>query len=217
MTTGLGVQSIAFSAAGQRLVYVAYAARANIWSLPIPSGGAVDHAGARPLTSGNQIVESMRVSRDGKWLLYDSTLHLNAEIFRMPVAGGPAERLTTDPGRRFRAGPVARRPRDRLPLVAIGIARHLRASRSTAGRCKPLTATPAQESYPIWSPDGSAIAFVDQGIVSGASSGTALYVMRRGPAGAWSAPVLLRTAVSATGSWLPDRDARLSRTTARSR
>ena len=61
----------------------------------------VDTSGARPLTSGNQVIESMRVSLDGQWLLYDSTLHLNAEAFRLPLAGGPAERLTTDPSDDF--------------------------------------------------------------------------------------------------------------------
>ncbi len=172
VTTGLGVQSIAFSAAGQRLVYVAYAARANIWSLPIP-GAVVDAGRAQAVTSGSQIVEAMRVSRDGKWLLYDTTLHLNAEIFRMPTAGGPAERLTTDPADDFAPD---------LSPDGRSIAYHSWRSGSRDVYVKPLdggplqtlTSTPAQESYPIWSPDGSAIAFVDQGIVSGASSGTAL-------------------------------------------
>ena len=94
VTTGLGAQSIAFSTDRRRLAYAAYSARANLWSMPIPSRGPVDISRATPLTSGNQIVEMMRMSPDGKWVLYDSTLHGNADIFRIPTGGGPAERLT---------------------------------------------------------------------------------------------------------------------------
>ncbi len=97
VTTGLGAQSIAFSTDRRRLAYAAYSARANLWSMPIPSRGPVDISRATPLTSGNQIVEMMRMSPDGKWVLYDSTLHGNADIFRIPTGGGPAERLTTHP------------------------------------------------------------------------------------------------------------------------
>ncbi|MGH7467459.1 MAG: TolB family protein [Longimicrobiales bacterium] len=101
VTTGLGAQSIGLSADGTRLVYGTYTPRANIWSLPIPADGPVDISAARALTSGNQSVESMQVSWDGKWLLYDSNLHGNADIFRIPVDGGTSEQLTTDPADDF--------------------------------------------------------------------------------------------------------------------
>src|SRR5262249_5543357 len=42
VTTGLGAQSIAFGGNGERMAYVTYTARANIWSLPLPSGAPVD-------------------------------------------------------------------------------------------------------------------------------------------------------------------------------
>ena len=135
VTTGLGAQSIAFSTDRRRLAYAAYSARANLWSLPIPSRGPVDISRATPLTSGNQIVEMMRMSPDGKWVLYDSTLHGNADIFRIPTGGGPAERLTTHPGRRIRPSGVARRSAARLPFVSHGHARCLRtAARGRSGR-----------------------------------------------------------------------------------
>ena len=107
-TTGLGPLSFDIAAAGQRLVYVTYSARANIWSLPVPSGRVEDVSRATPLTSGSQVVGALRVSPDRKWLLYDSTPALNADIFRIGFEGGTAERLTTDAGR-WRATDAARR------------------------------------------------------------------------------------------------------------
>src|SRR5204862_575203 len=78
-----------------------YPACCNVWSLPFPSSGPADPSSALAVTSCNQLIESMRVSRDRKWLMYDSTLHLNADIFRLPLAGGAAEQLTTDPADDF--------------------------------------------------------------------------------------------------------------------
>ncbi len=206
VTTGLGVQSVAFSANGERMVYVAYAARANIWSMPIPSGAAVDTSRAQAITSSSQIVESMRVSRDRQWLVYDSTLHLNAEIFRLPVSGGPPERLTTDPADDFAPD---------LSPDGRAIAYHSWRSGSRDIYVKPLdggplqtlTSTPGQESYPIWSPDGSAIAFVEQTRIAEGKSFGDLFVMNRTAANAWGAPVSLRSGVGTNGSWMPDGSA----------
>jgi Tol biopolymer transport system component len=198
VTTGLGAQAIAFSATAHRLVYVAYAARANIWSLPIPSGGAVDTSGARALTSGNQVVEAMRVSHDGRWLYYDSTLHLNAEIFRLPLAGGEAQRLTTDPADDFAPDPSPDGREVAYHSWRSG-SRDIFVRTLDGGPLQQVTATPSQESYPIWSPDGHALAFVDQFQEGGVSRG--LFVIRRDGSGKWSPPVALRKGAG-IGSWL---------------
>ncbi len=80
LTTGLGAISISLSGDGRRLGYAVYSARANIWSLPIPSGATVTPDHATSLTSGSQVIESMRVSPDGRWLLFDSDLRGNSDI-----------------------------------------------------------------------------------------------------------------------------------------
>ncbi len=203
VTTGLGVQSIAFAASGARLVYVAYAARANIWSLPIPSGAAIDTMGAQALTSGSQIVESIRISRDQKWVVYDSTLHLNAEVFRMPIGGGPAERLTTHPADDFAPD---------LSPNGQAVAYHSWRSGSRdiyvqaldGGPTVTITATPGQESYPIWSPDGRAIAFADQDRKEGFALGS-LRLVRQEASGGWAAPVFLGENFAPRGAWFDER------------
>ena len=198
VTTGLGVQSIAFASSGGRLAYVAYAARANIWSLPIPSGATIDTTGAQALTSGSQIVEAIRVSRDQKWLVYDSTLHLNAEVFRMPIGGGPAERLTNHPADDFAPD---------LSPNGQTVAYHSWRSGSRDIYVQPLdggptvtiTATPGQESYPIWSPDGRAIAFVDQ------ERPALLGLVHQEASGDWGAPMFLGDDMGVRGTWLDER------------
>jgi Tol biopolymer transport system component len=201
VSTGLGVQSIAFSATADRLVYVAYAARANIWSLPMPSSGTVDASGARALTSGNQIVESMRVSPNRRWLLYDSNLYLNAEVFRLPLAGGPTERLTTDPADDF-APDLSPDGREVAYHSFRSGSRDIFIRTLDGGPLQQVTATASQESYPVWSPDGHALAFADQASEGGIYRG--LFVTRRDQSGRWSPPVALRRGVSPRGSWLPD-------------
>jgi Tol biopolymer transport system component len=201
VSTGLGAQSIAFSATAQRLVYVAYAARANIWSLPIPLSSAVESSGARALTSGNQIVESMHVSRDGQWLLYDSTLHLNADAFRLPLAGGEAQRLTTDPADDF-APDLSPDGREVAYHSWRSGSRDIFIRTVDGGPLQQVTATAGQESYPMWSPDGRALAFVDQFSEAGMSRG--LFVIRRDASGNWGPLVALRKGVRPIGSWLPD-------------
>jgi Tol biopolymer transport system component len=196
ISTGLGAQSIAFSA--ERLVYVAYTARANLWSLPIPASGSVDTSGARALTSGNQVIESMRVSGDGQWLLYDSSLHLNADIFRLPLAGGPAERLTTDPSDDF-APDLSPDGREVAYHSFRSGSRDIFVSPIAGGPPQQITATAAQESFPIWSPDGLSLAFIDQTVGSEAS-----FIIRRNAAGQWEAPVQFGVAFRGRSAWLPD-------------
>jgi len=196
ISTGLGAQSIAFSA--ERLVYVSYSARANIWSLPIPASGVIGTAGARALTNGNQVVEALRVSRDGQWLLYDSTLHLNADVFRLPLAGGPAERLTTDPSDDF-APDLSSDGREVAFHSWRSGTRDIFISPAAGGLTQQVTATAAQESYPVWSPDGRALAFLNQAPTKDMAVG--LHLTRRSASGGWSAPVAVRLTDSGPAIW----------------
>jgi Tol biopolymer transport system component len=201
VTTGLGAQAIAFSTTAQRLVYVAYAARANIWSLPIPATGTVDTSSARSLTSGNQVVEALKVSWDGRWLLYDSSLHLNPELFRLPLAGGPAERLTTDPADDF-APDLSPDGREVVYHSWRSGSRDIFIAPLDGGPLRQITASPFHEFCPLWSPDGAAIAFLDQSQENGQTRG--LFVLRRDGSGRWSQPVGLAKGMTGRHAWLPD-------------
>ena len=196
LTTGLGAVSISLSADGARLAYAVYAARANIWSLPIPDGAPADIREATPLTSGSQVIESIRVSRDGRWLLYDSDVRGNADIYRLPLGGGPPEQLTSEPADEFAPD---------LSPDGRAIAYHSWRNGTRDIEVKPLdggpvervTDTPAQESYPLWSPDGLTLAFYDQ------THPASLYLTRRVADGRWSPPVV-RASPAINHDWSPD-------------
>jgi Tol biopolymer transport system component len=185
ITTGLGVQSMSFSADMKRLLYSAYSARANVWSMPIPSEGTVNISAATPLTSGNQIIEAMKLSPDGKWLFYDSTLHGSADIFRMPAGGGAVERLTSHPSHEF-APAVS--PDGRLLAYhsfRTGT-RDVFVQPLDGGRVEQVTNTPAQESFPTWLRDSQGLLFFDQAVAGGKFRGQ--FLTRRHAPGTWEPP-----------------------------
>ena len=189
LTVGLNAQSVSLASDGTRMVYSVYTARSNIWSLPIPSEPPGTVAGATALTSGSQIVESMNVSRDGEWLLYDSNLRGNADIYRMPARGGTPEQLTRETFDEF--GPDLSPDGSTVTYFSWETgSRDIVARPVGGGPSELLTSTPAQESYPVWSPDGSRIAFYDQG-----GDRPSAYVVERAPDGSWSHPVLVAEGV----------------------
>jgi len=183
VTTGLGVQSFTLDAQGRRLAYAVYREQANLWSLPIPPRGrspvTIDRA--TQLTSGSQVVETMSVSRDERWILYDSNVAGTADIYRMSVAGGEPERLTTDPGHEFY--PVASPDGSRIAFHSPrGGTRDMYVQRIGETTAERVTATPIQECCAMWSPDGQRIAYTDylgeQGI----------FLTRRDASGRWGTP-----------------------------
>jgi serine/threonine-protein kinase len=196
LTTGLGAQSISVSADGSRFAYGVYTARANIWSLPVPTSPPVTAAGATPVTTGTQVVENLRVSRDGKWLLYDSNRSGNADIYRLPLSGGEPDRLTSDPADDFapdlspddqevafhswRAGSrdIYVQPLDGRPLQHV-------------------TSSPAQELVPVWSPDGRTLEYAEGREIR------AIWLVRRDASGTWGKPVE-RSPAGSWADWSPD-------------
>src|SRR5262249_45808533 len=149
---------------------------ANIWSVPIPSAGAVDADSAHPVTTGTQIVESMSVSRDGKWLGYDSNLEGRGDIYRVPTAGGPRGRVTTDGSGNFQPSLSGDGQWVSFHSWRTGT-RDIFVQRLSDGRVEQVTGTPAQECCPHFSPDNRTILFLDQFVENGVSRGT--FLVRR--------------------------------------
>jgi len=196
LTTGLGAISVSLSADARRLSYAVYSAQANLWSVPVTSSGSVTAKNATQVTSSNQVIESAQASRDGHWLLYDSDLRGNADIYRVPTAGGQSEQLTNDPVDEFAPdlSPDGR-------AVAYHTFRHgtrdIEVKPLDGGPVESVFGGPGQESFPVWSPDGSAILFFDQ------APPYPVLIVRRGAGGRWLAPEQL-TAPGAFPDWSPD-------------
>ncbi len=200
ITTGANMQSFSLSHGDSKLAYAVYTARANVWSQPIPSGGPVTSEPATPLTAGSQIIESIRVSRDGRWLLYDSNLHGPANVYRIQLGGGQPERLTAEPFDVF-SGDLSPDGREVAYHSFRNPTRDIEVKPLDGGPIQQVTSSPAQESYPVWSPDGRSIAYSDQDHQDPDARGT--YVLHRDSSGRWSRPIR-RTTGCVNATWSPD-------------
>ena len=98
LTAGADAHTISLSADGRRLAYARFRSLSNIWSIPVPAAGTVSIAGARPVTTGDQTIETVDVAQDGRWLVFNSDRSGTWQIYKMPAAGGEAIQLTTDSG-----------------------------------------------------------------------------------------------------------------------
>jgi Tol biopolymer transport system component len=158
ITTGLNAHSIAVSDDGKFLVYSELGLQANVWSIRYPLQGSVSVLRAEPVTHGNQVVEAMNVSPDGRWLAFDSDPTGNADIYRMPLGAGETEQLTTDPGDDF--APAWSPDGESIAFHSIrNGTRDLFVMPASGGPAQPVTSGSAEDRFPRWSPDGSRLAF----------------------------------------------------------
>ncbi len=197
ITTGLGAWWIDLSVDGRHLAYSTFVMRGNIWSMPIPSR-ETDTSDVTPVTRGNQLVESMRVSPDQRWLVYDSTIRRSSDIFRIPLTGGEPAELASDSADEF-AADLSPDGREVAYHSFVSGSREIFVKPVDGGPARQITAVPsASESWPRWTPDGRAIVYLDQAGRGG------LFLLRRNSAGAWDVPESLRPEANWLGAWLPD-------------
>jgi TolB protein len=160
VTTGADAHTITLSPDGTRLAYASFRTHSNIWSLPVPRSGTVSSEALRAVTSGAQTIESLDVTGDGEWLVFDSDRSGNSEIYVMPVAGGEPRQLTNEPagdyspawspdGDRIAFHSLRHGTRDVFTMQAdgSGLTRH--------------TEGPSHQLDPNWAPDGVALVFED--------------------------------------------------------
>ncbi len=199
LTTGLDAHSISLAAKGSALAYSVFRPYANIWSLPVPATGPVSAAQAKELTTGRQTIESVEVSPDGEWLVFDSDRGGNADLYRMPAAGGEPLRLTSDSGGNYSA--VWSGDGRRIAFHSFrGGARHVYTMNADGSGVVQRTFGRADELDPTWSPDGAALGFQSMGNsqstlrvmpLSGTDSSRVVAVgadfLRWSPAGPWLA------------------------------
>jgi len=199
LTTGLEPYSISLSADGTKAVYSRFLLRRNVYAIPIPTTGSVSIRQARPLTSGNQVVEALGVSPDGTTLAFDANREGSQDIFVVPTDGGEPRQLTTDSAGEYNPDFSP----DGREIVYYGTrygSRDVFVLDVAGGTPVRLTDQPGQEYHPQFSPDGRSIAYVYQ------SEGQSwLYVMTRdSPTGTWGSPRRLTPAGVNAVAWSPD-------------
>ena len=158
LTTGLDAHSISLAANGSALAYSVFRTYSNIWSLPIPAAGPVVAASGTQLTTGRQTIESVEVSTDGQWLVFDSDRGGNADLYRMPAVGGEPVRIINNSGGDFSA--VWSRDGRRIAFHSFrGGVRHVYTVKADGSGLVQQTVGQANELDPTWSPDGTALGF----------------------------------------------------------
>ncbi len=158
LTTGLEAHSISLASGGSALAYSVFRSYSNIWSLPVPAAGPVSATLGKELSTGRQTIESVEVSADGQWLVFDSDRSGNADLYRMPAAGGEPVQLTSDSGGDYSA--VWSRDGRRIAFHSFrGGARHVYTMNADGSAVVQRTFGRANELDPTWSPDGTALGF----------------------------------------------------------
>lgn len=193
LTTGANVHSISLTAAGDRIAYTVFTSQANLWSQPIPER-PTSAAPAVQVTTGSQTIESMVVSRDGQWVVYDTDIRGASAIFRVPVGGGTSELLASENFDVF-AGDLSPNGRELAYHSWRGGTRDIEVKGLDGSQPVLVTTSPNQESYPFWSADGDALLFVDQRVP------LSVHLVRR-VQGRWGTPTEIVKGWSAR--WLPD-------------
>ena len=196
VTTGLNPERISISADGRRLAWSLYTEVTNLWALETTKGDSVPLGTARQITAETQKIEAAAsISPDGAWLYYDSDRGGNADVWRLPVAGGQPQRLTADPagdfypavspdGREVAFHSLRSGNRDIYVMPAAG------------GSPVQISTSPQDEAVPAWSPDGRALIW---------QSTDTIRITRRRKDGSWGKPVPLYS-VPGGGAlqWSPD-------------
>ncbi len=185
ITTGLNPSLIALSANGSQLAYSVATLRANIWKTSLSSAGPISTRGALPVTDEGQTIEGFDISRDGKWLVFDSNREGLQQIFRMPLEGGPVLQLTQDPNPAFVPMISPNGSEVAYHAIANGVRRIFSVS-INGGKSTQLSPDAAPDARnPSWAPDGRRIAWQ----VRLGTTGDEKQVATRDAQGRWGAPI----------------------------
>ena len=159
LTNGLRALSVSASGNGRRLVYSDFAETSNVYSMPVPTGKPVSVREAEPVTRGTQVIEGIEVSRDGRWLAFDSDLRGNQDIYRLRLPDGEPERLTDDDAEEFM--PTWSPDGSEIAFHGFqGVRRHLFVMAADGRDRRQITDGPDDDRSVEWSPDGRTLYYL---------------------------------------------------------
>lgn len=190
LTTGLNATGFSMSADQSRAAYSIARQRSHIWAATIARSGTRADSTIEQITNEAEAIEGLDISRDGKWLVYDSDRSGNQDIYKLRIGeggdadggGGAPIQLTHDPSP------------DHVPQWSPNgreIAyysertgnRDIRVMNAEGHDDRAVTTSALQEHDATWSPDGRSLAFVAGGYGLGAH----IVVVSRDSQGDWAA------------------------------
>ncbi|MFN2601338.1 MAG: protein kinase [Gemmatimonadaceae bacterium] len=158
LTTGLNAHTISLDRSGKTLTYSVFNTVANVWSTPL-SPAAVAQPSLHEVTIGNQTIEYWSISPDGQWLVYDSNLNGNSDIYRLPVAGGEAQQLTHNGVDNF--SPSWSPDGNEIAFHSFQNGnRDIYVMDASGANVTAVVVSPREERLPIWTPDGNGLLFL---------------------------------------------------------
>jgi Tol biopolymer transport system component len=140
------------------MAYSRLSTYSSIWSIPVPSRGPVSIRGANQVTTGNEVIEDVDVSADGRWLVFDSDRTGNPDLYVMPATGGEPRQLTTDLAGDFSADWSPDGHRIVFHSLRNGN-RDVYTVETDGTGLRQWTASKAEEIDPDWAPDGATIVY----------------------------------------------------------
>ncbi len=190
--------SISVSADGNRMAYAKFSFNRNVRSYPIGRPERLLASEGNLVTSGNQIVEAHGLSNDGEFILYDSNLNGNQDIFIRSLDGGSLTPLTTDPADDY--APDLSPDGAELAFFSLRDGFRRAFVKPVNGGQEVQISVDSLHPIarrPVWSPDGLSLIF------GGPPTGNWM-VTRDRVGGAWGPPVLITTMGGGYGDWTPD-------------
>ncbi len=201
VTSGVSAHGMSIARDGKLLLYSSYAPSANIWSIRIPDGDPVSVSEALQVTFGNEKIEKLTVSPDGRWLAYDSDVNGPADVWKVSLAGGRPEQLTHGPNHKF----VNDWSPDGRELVFHSLhdgQRDLFVVSADGTGIERVTSGQGDEQHAGWGPDGNSIVF---DLTPPSRERTQAYIVTRTRRGEpWGVPRQLTTHGSTDPKWSPD-------------
>ncbi|HEX7120742.1 MAG TPA: hypothetical protein VF178_00140, partial [Gemmatimonadaceae bacterium] len=183
LSAGLDMHSVSAAADGRMLAYSVFRQSSNIWSVDLSSGVPRRPSDATRITSGNQTVEGLDLSPDGRWLVFDANRTGWQDIYVVPSTGGEAERVVATEEDKFHPTWSP----DGSAIAFHTFRDGVRRAAIAPSRGGPVILIhpdgPVREEHtPVWMRDGQGLVyfriFVDR---------SELYVVRRQADSTWSA------------------------------
>jgi Tol biopolymer transport system component len=160
VTVGLNVSQLTLAPDGEHLAYSVVTNRSNIWRVKQPANGWVSSRAAELVTTDQESIESIWISKDGQWLAFDSDRSGTQQIFRRHLTGGEVQQITrgTSPAFSVVLSPDGREVA--YHAIVNGFRRAFVAS--SEGGDQPVQVSPGtfpDERNPQWSPDGKRLSW----------------------------------------------------------